>query len=605
MPGSVSGRLAAASPQVAAPPGGRPCSLHAEIDRFYYEPNGVATLSSIDLRIEGGEFVVIAGPSVSGKSTLALALAGVIPQRITGAGYTGSVSFYRNGLAPVDLSALPLHEVSQHAGIVFQNPEFQLIQYQVDAEVAFGPENLGLAREEIARRVEEALSMVGALHLADHPVGGLSGGQKQRVAIAAALAMQPEILILDEPTSDLDPVGTAEVFETLHHLSRVRGLGVVVIEHKLDEAAAFADRIVLMAGGKIVIDAEPANAFLPTSAWTALGVRPPELALLHEGAPAPIRETAVPLECSAASALYAGVALADCGTAGKDAPLGKGVPAMELADVTLRFKGQRVLDRISFRVAEGEWLALIGANGSGKSSAGAALMGFFKPDSGVAALWGAKVAFGKISLQAQRVGYLFQNVDEMLFCDSVRAELEFSRSIGAAIPTGALTPVEVAELIGLANRMDAHPFQLSGGERQRLALGALLVRAPQGLILDEPTTGLDEEHAVALFELLSRLRSALGKLSCLLITHDLRLVARFADRVAVMSEGSVAFQGAPREVFAKTELLRQCGVRPPTISVLHAMVAAGPVEQVAVSVDEFLARADWTGAMEGKVASRD
>ena len=597
------------------------CHLHAEIGCFSYGPNRRPALSSIDLHVESGELVVVAGPSGSGKSTLALALAGVIPQRVAGARFTGSVSFRREGGDAVDLSFLPLHQVSQYSGILFQNPEFQLIQYQVDAEVAFGPENLGLPREEIARRVDESLSMAGASDLAHLPVAGLSGGQKQRVAIAAALAMQPAILVLDEPTSNLDPVGTVEIFETLHRLSRERNLGVVVVEHKLDEIAPFADRVVLMAGGGVILDAEPARAFLPTSAWTAVGVRPPELAVLHEGVPAPIREAAVPLECGSAARLYSGVAFAEAGAGtegvgsppeGGPIPFGAGgdratgrPPAMELASVTIRYKDCVALDRLSLRVAEGEWLALVGSNGSGKSTAGAALMGFTKPESGSATIWGSKVAFGKIPLQARQLGYLFQNVDEMLFCDSVRAELEFSRSSGAEIPPGALEPAEVAELIGLADSMDDHPYQLSGGERQRLALGALLTRGPRGLILDEPTTGLDEEHTVALFDLLGRLRSSLGALSCLLITHDVRLVARFADRVAVMNKGGIAAEGVPREVFAETDLLRSCGVRPPAISELHRMVTGGPVEQVAVSVEEFLARADWAGVMGGQVAVGD
>lgn len=198
---------------------GPSATLRAVIEEFAYASGGPPALHEIDLTIETGELVVVAGPSGSGKSTLALALAGLIPARVSG-NFRGSVIWQAEGSDPVDLTALPLHEAAQHVGITFQNPEFQLIQYQVDAEVAFGPENLGLAHEEVVRRVHRALDSVGARSLADSAISSLSGGQKQRVAIAAALAMAPPIMVLDEPTSDLDPVATDEVLRTPRPLPR-------------------------------------------------------------------------------------------------------------------------------------------------------------------------------------------------------------------------------------------------------------------------------------------------------------------------------------------------------------------------------------------------
>jgi len=602
--------------------------LRAVVDEFCYGDSEVPALAGVDLSVRTGELVVVAGPSGSGKSTLALALAGLIPGRIGGR-FRGSVTFQPDGGPAADLGELPLHVAAQHVGMVFQNPEYQLIQYQVDAEVAFGPENLALDHAEVVDRVARSLELTGAGGLASAAISSLSGGQKQRVAIAAALAMQPPMLVLDEPTSDLDPVGTEEVLAVLSALREGGGCGVVVVEHKLDEVACHADRIVLVVGGRVVLDEPPGLAFLPSAPWREAGVRPPELALLAEALPSALRaDTAasalvlasgagrcptetppfgsiggsaepsppkaatcsVPLTVEEAAArledagLLAGrLRLEPAGT--RSRPRG-GQAAFEAREVEVAFKEELVLRGVDLRVEEGEWVALVGANGSGKTTLGSVLMGFVEPRRGSAACFGRPVEFGRIPRQAEQVGYLFQNVDDMLFTETVAAELDFTRKHRVAAGSGAPTPSEVAALIGLSERLGAHPYELSGGERQRLALGALLTRAPRGLILDEPTTGLDEAHSMALFELLSRVRESLGALSCLLITHDMRLVARFASRVVALRDGRVVLDAPPCEAFAALELLESCGVRPPAVSRLHARIEDRP-PAVALGVEEL------------------
>ena len=572
-----------------------PAVLRARVEELCYHPDRPPALRSIDLAVRTGEMVVVAGPSGSGKSTLALALAGLIPHRVGVAAWAGEVTWEQGGAAPVDLTALPLHQAAQHVGIVFQNPEYQLIQYQVDAEVAFGPENLALPHDEVVARVWESLAKVGAEGLAHEAISGLSGGQKQRVAIAAALAMSAPMLVLDEPTSDLDPVGTDEVLAVLHRLAHEEGHGVVLVEHKLDEVAPYADRVLLVQDGQVVIDGHPRDAFVPTSRWRAAGVRPPELAALSEALPERFGAT-VALTVEEAAGRWEGAAGRWLGARPEVAPVGlvstgtSGAEdaALEIAGVTVSFKQRRAVDGAELRVGAGEWVALVGANGSGKTTIGSTLMGFVEPAAGSATVFGRPTVFGKIPKQADRLGYLFQTVDDMLFCETVRAELEFTRRNRVPAGPDAPDPAEVARLIGLADRLDAHPYALSGGERQRLALGALLTRAPRGLILDEPTTGLDEAHAEALFELLARVRTSIGSLTCLLITHDMRLVARFADRIVVVREGRIVLDTTPRRAFARIELLEECGVRPPPIARLHARLAARPLDEVAVSVDELV-----------------
>ena len=595
-------------PRTAGPAGG---VLRAVIESFTYEPGGRPVLADIDLSIRTGELVVVAGPSGGGKSTLAVALAGLIPRRI-GGDFRGSVTWQDSGAAPVDLTALPLHEAAQHVGITFQNPEYQLIQYQVDAEVAFGPENLGLPHDQVVARVQQAMDLAGIRALASAGIATLSGGQKQRVAIAAALAMAPPMLVLDEPTSDLDPVGTGEVLEVLHRLSHQSGRGVVVVEHKLDEAARYADRVLLLVDGRVVIDDPPRRAFTPTGRWRRAGVRPPELISIAEELPGQFGSD-VPLTVQEAAArldrCHVGrprpspapgqptgddrPAVGEPGPVGDPGPGDQAagpapVPAFETADLSVSFKGRPALRQVSIRVAEGEWVAAVGANGSGKSTLAAALMGFVTPDAGSAYCFGRPVRPGRIPQQAELTGYLFQNVDDMLFSETVAAELRFTGKHRLPTASGAPGPDEIAALIGLAYRMDAHPYAISGGERQRLALGALLTRAPRGLILDEPTTGLDEAHATALFDLLASVRTTLGALTCLLITHDMRLVARFADRVIALRDGAVLLDDTPRRAFAQPELLLSCGVLPPPVSVLHAMLDPDAGE-VALSGAELLA----------------
>ena len=583
--------------RAARPAGG---TLHAVIESFGYEPDGRPVLADIDLSVRTGELVVVAGPSGSGKSTLAAALAGLIPQRIGGI-FRGSVTWEEPGGRPVDLTSLPLHEAAQHVGITFQNPEYQLIQYQVDAEVAFGPENLGLPHDEVVTRVHQALDLTGIRALGSAGIATLSGGQKQRVAIAAALAMAPPMLVLDEPTSDLDPVGTGEVLAVLHRLSHQSGRGVVVVEHKLDEAARYADRVVLLVDGRVVLDDHPRRAFMPTDRWRLAGVRPPELVSIAEELPGWFGSD-VPLTVDEAAAHLEGRQLgrlqpspAPDQSAGGDPAAGPGPgvghdpsPAFEAAGLSVSFKGQPALREVSVRVAVGEWVAVVGANGSGKSTLAATLMGFVPPDSGTVRCFGRPVRSGRIPPQAELVGYLFQNVDDMLFSETVAAELRFTAKHRLPAASGAPGPEQIAALIGLAQRMDAHPYAISGGERQRLALGALLTRAPRGLILDEPTTGLDEAHATALFDLLASVRTSLGELTCLLITHDMRLVARFADRVIALRDGAVVLDDTPRRAFAQPELLLSCGVLPPPVSVLHCLLDAEAGE-VALSPAELLA----------------
>ncbi|MBO0847339.1 MAG: energy-coupling factor ABC transporter ATP-binding protein [Nocardioides sp.] len=582
--------------------GRRPGSVRVERLSYWYPGAADAALRDIDLTIEPGEFVLLAGASGSGKSTLALALAGLIPNRIPGR---------LAGQVVVDgriIAALEPVEAARCAGMVFQNPDDQVLQPVVEAEVAFGPENQGLTADEIRRRVEEALAVTGISGLRRSLTPSLSGGEKQRVAIAATLAMGPSLLLLDEPCSDLDPQGAQQVLGVLRRLNRERGVTVVLIEHRIDEVASWVDRVVLLGAGGVVLDRPVREAFVDTTPWTAEGVAVPEVVRLANALPEVFGTSRTPLSSKEAADHLAGrpegAALAASATLPVPSPprsgaSGDGRAAFHWSSVDLAFGAKQVLRGLTADVERGSWTALAGPNGSGKTSMAAMAMGLVTPTGGSVETLGRVVRRGRISEQAARVGYLFQSADSMLFSRTVAQELSFGHRWSGA----GRDPAEEAELLsvtGLAGVRDRDPFTLSHGQRQRLALAALLSRGAEALLLDEPTTGQDEAHAQAFLSLLGRVRKQAGS-TLVMITHDMRAVARHADRLVVILDGTVHLAGPPARVFAHREQLQAAHIVPPPIADLHGRLAGPEARRVALTVDELVR--DLVTASPGSMAT--
>ena len=551
---------------------------------FAYAGSQNPVLCSIDLKIAKGEFVLIAGASGCGKSTLALALAGLIPSRISGY-FEGAVYFDGQKLAE-----MPIHEISQRIGMVFQNPDNQLIQLDVESEVAFGPENLCLPAEEIEKRVREALSLTKMENFRKRELFSLSGGQKQRVTIAAMLAMKPQILILDEPTSDLDPVGTQEVLRVLKELNEIHGMTIILVEHKIDEVIPWVDRVLLMDEGKIVQDCSPRQAFNNLELWDSLGVSVPEIVQLASALPEVFPDI-IPLSVEEAnSALretsYARSLIGNDGSYFLKEDLSKSVLSWD--NVSLAYDEVQVLHNVNLQIASGEWVALIGANGSGKTSLASLAMGFQEPTEGVVSCMNKSVNAGDISKQAGKIAYLFQAADNMLFGSTVEKEIQFGFSHRRkGIPEMKHTIEELLKLVDLGEYRHMNPFQLSHGQRKRLALGTLLALSPEVLILDEPTTGQDQGHAKRFLDFLQQLRGRFG-LTYLMITHDMGAVANYASRVTALYNGKVILSGRPDMVFACRDKLRTCGIVPPPIANLHTCLTDGKAKRVCLTVDQFL-----------------
>ncbi len=433
-------------------------------------PGGLG-LKGIDLSIAQGSFVLIGGRSGSGKSTLAHALLGLLHQEETSipVEVTGEISVA--GLSP---GRDAVAQVATRAGLVFQNPAAQLFNATVEEEVAFGPRNLGLPSEEIASRIAHALEAAGCDHLRARSVRHLSAGEQQRVAVAAALAMGPSILILDEPTANLDEDGTRSVARVLAGLHRRRGVTVVVIEHRLEPFMPLADRLIWLRNGRIVADGAPELVL------DRVGVR-------QEERSSPSHPT--------------------------------GDPLVTLDGVAAGYDGRAVLRDCSLTLRDGDFAALVGPNGAGKSTLARVLAGLLRPRRG-RVIWHA----GKGN--RPRVGLLQQNPLHQLVCQVVEEEVRFGpRNLGLDRDRDAEALLARTDLLRLRNR----PTQaLSVGEQQRTALAATLSLRPGLLILDEPTIGQDWHHLSQVMDLVSELNRQ-GQ-TVLLITHDRRLVDRYADR---------------------------------------------------------------------------
>jgi len=538
----------------------------------YTYPNmSEPTLSGIDLHIDDGEFVLLLGASGSGKSTLIQCLNGLVP-KITGGNLEGEIVI--NGK---DVRNYKVHQMASDVGIIFQNPDTQLFSLTVGKDVAFGPENLGMPKEEILRRMDLAMHIVGMEDMRDRFVFTLSGGEKQRVAIAGTLAMEPHVMVLDEPTSDLDPVGTGEVLSLVRRLNQEKDMTIILIEHKIDEVVHLADRVVVMDRGKIIMDDTPDKIFNNGhDQLKSIGIALPQLSeIVHamnngfgdfEGA-LPIHSSYKTMLARLCQLLQDKPAnIARFRTAHTPPTITAPKPKIEIKNLRHTFEDGTVgLDGINLMIPEGDFVALIGHNGAGKTTLINHLIGFLKPVNGTIFINGRDISGMRVATLAQSVGYLFQNPDNQIFTDSVTQELKFGleniKLRGTVIEERVNRAISMMEL---AEFRDRHPHSLSRGQRQRLAVASILAMEPDIIVLDEPTTGQDWGHVNKFLQQIRHLNE-LGK-TIILVTHDMNLVAGYARRTVVMDKGKIVLDGDTRRVFSKQEILEKTGITLPVIT---------------------------------------
>jgi energy-coupling factor transporter ATP-binding protein EcfA2 len=550
---------------------------------FRYRHGDSPALQDISLHIAAGEVVGIVGPNGAGKTTLCLTLNGLIPHAVRGS-LTGRVT-----VGGVDTATVQVHELARQVGIVLQNPETQFFGESVEEELAFGPENLCLPTEEIEQRIVASLATVGVAALRDRFPYHLSGGQKQRVAIATALAMQPRVLVLDEPTSELDPQGKQEVLAAIGSLHRELGQTVMIVSHETDELVPIVNRVVaLSADGRLVADGSPAEV-LGGSLPAILGLRQPQLFELRQDRPGPPPLTVEQAATRLRGGLrFGAVPPRETGVAA-DAPM-----AIECRDLRYAYaNGVEALRGIDLRMRRGEFVAIMGQNGSGKTTLSKHLNGLLRPRSGQVTVAGLDAAKTGTADMARRVGYAFQNPDHQLFASSVAEEFAFGlRNIG--VPASEIRERTDAALAqaGLHLAPDTYPHFLGKGQRQRLALASILAMRPEILVIDEPTTGQDWRNAQATMQTLEALNR--DGMTIVFVTHDSRLVAEHAQRVVVMADGSIIADGDPAEVFHDRVAMQRASIRPPPVMQLVAALSDNPAKTGVRTVADF--RAAWVAA---------
>ncbi|MGH8936718.1 MAG: ABC transporter ATP-binding protein [Acidimicrobiia bacterium] len=528
--------------------------------RFTYRGEGAPALEGIDLTVGSGELVVILGPSGAGKSTLCLCLNGLIPHVVRGE-LEGTVRVFGEDTAQHTVS-----ELAGQVGLVFQDFEAQLFSTNVELEVAFGPENLAVPGEEIRTRVDAALRTVGLTGLERREPATLSGGQKQRLAIASVLALQPKVLVMDEPTTDLDPIGKESVFEVARRLRR-QGATLVIVEHDTEEATK-ADRVVVLEEGRIVAQGPPEELLVRSEWLEQRGVQPLGVVrLLHHLGAEPVftdEEAAVRLRELRFQVPQAYWEDLHRRAAIREAAYGE--PIIEAKDLQHQYpNGVKALGGVTLTVRRGEFLAVVGQNGSGKTTLVKHFNGLLEPSAGGVRVEGASARGQGVRRLGRIVGYVFQNPDHQIFAETVFDEVAFG-PLNHGVPSGEVEErvSEALAAVGLSGREGDDPFALTKGERQRVAVASILSIRPQVIVLDEPTTGLDYREQRQMMELVRRLNEEAGH-TIICVTHSMWVVAEYAHRVVVMQEGRVTMDGTTREVLSREEELAEASLKAPQL----------------------------------------
>jgi len=516
---------------------------------FTYAESKKPALNDVSLSIKDSEFILIAGPSGCGKSTLCRCINGLVPS-FYGGKISGSVTVQN-----INTLHTPTKEMAKTVGMVFQDPENQLIATDVEREIAFGLENLGLSKTLMAKRIEEVLDTVGIDHLRHRQISTLSGGEKQKTAIASVLVLHPEILVLDEPTSELDPKGAEEVIQLVKRLNEEFGLTVLLVEHRIDRVLQSVDRLILMNNGMIAYDDNPRD-WIHHVGDTLPDIGVPPITRLSVALQKKNIDTKTPLTIKEGRQNFAALLKSkkfkktDFSSIRKSKNSNDSVVTIK----NLWYKytdSPTILRGINLSISKGEFVSLIGRNASGKTTLAKMLNGLLKPTKGAVEINGINTTKTSVETLSKYVGYVFQDPNVHLFADTVEEEITFMmHNLGFSPKSIEESLEKMLTQFNLNYCRYAYPRSLSTGEKQRVALSSVLAANPQLLILDEPTRGLDYELKKTLMHRLKTYQQNGGTI--LLITHDIELIAEFGERVLLISEGNLVADGTKHEVLSNS-----------------------------------------------------
>lgn len=528
-------------------------------------------LHDVSLTIAAGEFLGIMGATGAGKTTLAEVIRGIIPGFHEEGKFSGTVV-----VGNVDVAQSEPQRTADDIGMVFQDAGSQIVGTSVLQDATFGPANLGLDRGTVLERARNYLARVKLSGLEQRPSSALSGGQQQRLAIAGVLAMEPRVLVLDEPVAELDPIGRREVAAILTELRQVGGATVILVEQDPEIVAQFCDRVVIVADGVIARQGTPVEVFADPAACLDLGVYVPEAAILDQR----LRGTSNGGQIALTPEQFLGKFTVRAGTAGSapEPAVRVGQPAsapivVELRNVSFSYDGRvEVLTNASLQIESGEYVAIVGSNGAGKTTLSKQLNGLRRPSSGTVLINGRDIAGVDTSQIALEVGYCFQNPDHQIFSKTVLEEVMFGPSCQGMDEQEARSRAEaMLARFGIGELAEVNPHSLGKGERQKVALASILVLEPAILVIDEPTTGLDWTECQQILDIIGGFRDS--GTTVIAITHDMRLARERASRVVAMSHGSIIFDGEPAQFFLEEDVMRRADVEPPALSVITAGIA--------------------------------
>ncbi len=534
---------------------------------YRYRGTKQNAIEGINLVLERGDFLVLMGPSGAGKSTLATCINGLIPHF-----HKGKLE----GAVVVCGKNTRDHTVAQMAedvGLVFQDFEAQLFSTSVELEVAFGPENFAVPREEIATRIDENLTYVGLADFRNRPPSTLSGGQKQKLAIAAVLALHPKVLVMDEPTTDLDPISKMGIFEIMNRLRQRSDLTLLVVEHETEEVLQ-ADRLALLKDGRLVKVGPAREILRDVDLIEGLGLMPLGIPRFFKaiGFDATAAAAELPLTPAEAEVAYrrggwrissaAYEAMLARETAVEQSFRAK-TPLIHCRDLEFSYpNGVKALDGISLDIYPGDIVAIVGQNGSGKTTLAKHFNGLLLPTGGTITVNGKTTKEQGIFRLGQLVGYVFQNPDHQIFSETVYDEVSFGPRL-RGLPADQIKArvTETLKAVGLEGTEEEDPFSMTKSGRQRVAVAAVLAVQPDVLILDEPTTGLDYREQRSMMDMVRRLNE--NGSTIIFITHHMWVVAEYARKVFVIKDGRLFLEGATREVFSHERELLEASLRPP------------------------------------------